>query len=120
MQIDLGGLGRFVTEPQRDDGCVDAGVQQRHRRGVAQGVRGDVLGCDRGAGRRGAGGVFGDQVCDRVAAQRPAGTGGKQRVVGPAATLGQPDPQDGHGLPGQRGSAIFTALSRTADVRAGA
>jgi hypothetical protein len=56
-----------VAEPQGDDGDVDACVQQVHRRGVTQGVRGDLLGLQGGAGPRGGGGVPGDQVLDGVA-----------------------------------------------------
>lgn len=43
VQVGVGRLDRFVPEPHGDDGGVDAGVQQAHRRGVAQGARGHVL-----------------------------------------------------------------------------
>ena len=42
VKVDHGGFGSFVAEPERDDGGVDAGLQQRHRAGVAQRMRGDV------------------------------------------------------------------------------
>ena len=42
MDVDVGRVDVFVSEPQRDDGGVDPGVQQSHGGGVAQRVRGDV------------------------------------------------------------------------------
>ena len=42
----------------------------------------DRLGRERRAGRGGGGGVFGEAVLERVAAERTAGAGGEQRVVG--------------------------------------
>src|SRR6266545_7372955 len=39
VQVDLRGGRRLVAEPESDDGGVDAGVQQAHRRGVPQDVR---------------------------------------------------------------------------------
>ena len=35
VEVDLRGLDRRVTEPERDARGVDPGVQQRHRAGVA-------------------------------------------------------------------------------------
>ncbi len=42
VEVDLGGVDLLVAEPERDDGGVDAGVQQPHGGGVAQRVRRDV------------------------------------------------------------------------------
>jgi hypothetical protein len=64
MQIDVGGHRALV--PQGNDGSVDAGVQQRHRRGMPQGVRGDLLRADRRAVARGGGAVFGDEPLNGV------------------------------------------------------
>src|SRR5690348_2918810 len=47
VQVDLGGLGVFVAEPQGDNRSVDAGFQQCHGGGVPERVRGDVLVLDR-------------------------------------------------------------------------
>ena len=47
VQVDPCGGRAFVAHPEGDDGDVDACVQQVHRRGVPQGVRGDVLGLQR-------------------------------------------------------------------------
>jgi hypothetical protein len=35
MDVDVGRVDAFVSEPQRDDGDVDPGVQQSHGSGVA-------------------------------------------------------------------------------------
>jgi hypothetical protein len=39
VDVDLGRFDLFVTEPERDHGGVDAGVQETHGGGVAQHVR---------------------------------------------------------------------------------
>ena len=82
-----------MTEPEGNGGIVDAGVQQCHRRSVAQSVRGDVLG---GEGRAGAGrgeDVLVEQVRDGVAAEASAlmrlgnngsSRRGRERSVDPA------------------------------------
>src|SRR5947207_2000666 len=49
MQVRLRRLDRFMTEPQRDHGAVDAGLQQFHRSAVAQHVRRHALGLQRRA-----------------------------------------------------------------------
>ena len=43
LQVDLGRIDAFMTEPERDDGGIDASVQQLHGRGVAQQVWCDFL-----------------------------------------------------------------------------
>ena len=43
VEIDLRGLDVRMAEPERDARGVDPGVQERHRAGVPQRVRGDVL-----------------------------------------------------------------------------
>ena len=52
VEVDLGGLDLLVAEPERDDGGVDAGVQERHRGGVPQHVRRDRLVVQRRAALR--------------------------------------------------------------------
>ena len=39
VEVDLGGLGRLVAEPQCDDSVVDAVAKEIDRRGVPQDVR---------------------------------------------------------------------------------
>ena len=43
MKIHLRGLDLFMAQPKRDNGRVDAGVQEPHRGGVTQDVRRDRL-----------------------------------------------------------------------------
>ena len=43
MEIDLGRIHRLMTEPHRNDGAVDAAMQQGHGGGVPQPMRGDVF-----------------------------------------------------------------------------
>ena len=65
MEIDLGRLDGFVTEPERDDGATDTFVQKLHRRGVAQTVGAHMLALE---GRTALGrqsDVFLDDALDR-------------------------------------------------------
>lgn len=59
VEVGVGAGGVLVTEPERDDGDVDSGVEQVHRGGVPQGVHGDVLVGQARAGVGGRGEVFG-------------------------------------------------------------
>jgi len=107
----------LVSEPQRDHGGVDAGVQEPHRGGVAQDVWRDRLGGQR---RAALGGMLCDPAGERFAAQRRAGAGREQRLGGRAAAFGQPRAQDRRRLFGQRGDALLAALADGGGVRAGA
>lgn len=57
---------------------------------------------------------------DRVTAKRAAAMGGEQRRAGIVSLLGQPVPQDGDGVAGQRDGPVLAALAVAGDVRAGA
>ena len=117
MDVDVGRVGVFVSEPQRDDGCVDAGVQQSHGGGVAQRVRGDVLVSERGTGGRGGGYVCREPLSERVSAERSAGPRRKHRGVRWTGALDEPRPQGrGHRL-GKRRDPLLAAFPQTADVR---
>src|SRR5216684_9355709 len=83
-------------------------------------VRGDVLARDGRAGCRGGDGVLGDEAPDGAAADLPAAVGGEQRVVGSAAALLHPDPENCCGLLAQRGGAVFAALPGAVEVSPGA
>jgi integrase len=61
--------------------------------------------------------VFADELLDRVPGQRSPGSGGKQWVGPGAGVFGEPDPQCGDGLSGQRGGPVLAALAVAADVR---
>jgi len=43
VDVDLGGFDGFVTEPERDDGGVDSGLEESHGAGVAEHVGSDGL-----------------------------------------------------------------------------
>lgn len=43
VEIGVCGLDGFASQPRRDDRLLDAGVEQVHRRRVAQAVEGDVV-----------------------------------------------------------------------------
>jgi len=43
VQVDLGGLDRFVPKPQRDDGAVDSRLQEFHGGTVPEDLRRDTL-----------------------------------------------------------------------------
>jgi hypothetical protein len=116
VQVDLGGLDADVSEPERDDAGVDAGVQQPHRGGVSQHVRGDRLAAQGWAGCCGVVGVVRDAVLDGVAAQWSTATGGEQRIAGLAVVLVEPVPEDGDRAAGEWGDpvlAAFPALCRS-------
>jgi hypothetical protein len=95
-------------------------VQQPHRGGVPQRVRGDRLAAQGRAGGDGLGDVVGDAVLDRVAAERPAPASREQRVGGFTVLLVEPVAQDGDGGRGERGDPVLAALAVAGDVRAGA
>jgi len=118
LQVDRGGLNLFVAEPEGDDGGVDAGVEELHRGGVSQGVRGDPFVAKGGAvGCRG-GHVFGDEFLDGVAGELAAPTRGEQRGVGLAGLAGEPGVQGVDALFGQGGDPFLAALAVAADVGA--
>ena len=62
MDLDLGGLGVLVAEPERYDGGLDSGVEKCHRAGVAERVQGDGLDGDRLVTGGGSRNMFGYEV----------------------------------------------------------
>ena len=117
MDVDVGRVDLFVSEPQRDDRGVDAGVQQSHGSGVAQRVRGDVLLSERGTGGRGGGHVRREPLCERVSAERTAGSRWKDRGVRCAGTLDEPRPQDHDHRLCKRRDPLLSAFPLAIDVR---
>ena len=106
-----------MSEPQGDDGVIDPGVQQPHRRSVAQRVRGDGLVAERGAGAGRGSHVGGDALRQGVSAERSARPRGKNRRIRCAGALGKPGPQGrGHRL-GERRDPVLAAFSEAVDVR---
>ncbi len=118
MEVGLGGTDVGVSQPERDDGGVDAGLQQRHRAAVSQYVGVKLFAVERRASLCRGGGVDADALLDGVAAESPAGAGRKQRVVGSAGTLGEPGREDCLGRRGEWDRALFAAFAFAAEVRA--
>ena len=87
MLVNVCGLGRFVTEPERDRGDIDAFGPEEHGVGVAQGVRCGAFRRQRRAVDGCGGDVPGEDRADGVAAERPALPGGEQRLVGLAVRV---------------------------------
>ena len=101
----------FVTEPQRDDGGVDPGVQQPHGGGVPQDVGCDVLVHEGRAGRCRSGSVNGHALSDGVEAERSTPVGWEQRILAVADSFGHPVAQHRGRGGGERGDAVFAALA---------
>src|SRR6266571_6411541 len=87
---------------------------------MAQHMRRDALGVQRGAAEGGPGGMPGDEASDCAAADRGAAPGGEQRVAGTAAAFFHPGGEHRRGLLAQRGAAALTALAVAAEMSAGA
>ena len=66
MDIDLRRLDRFMSEPERNDGLIDAMVEQLHGCTVAQGMWAYPLTGQAWAGARGGQTVFADQMFQGV------------------------------------------------------
>ncbi|MGH7425044.1 MAG: recombinase zinc beta ribbon domain-containing protein [Candidatus Methylomirabilales bacterium] len=63
----------------------------------------------------------GEQACQSLGGRRLDAAGSREhRVAGSAASLVQPDPQDGNGVGPQRRAALLPALAEAAHVRSGA
>jgi hypothetical protein len=109
-----------MSEPQGDDGRVDAGVEQRHRAAVPEDVGVDSFAFERCAsGGRGCD-VGRDAALDGIAAEPAACAGREQRVLRCAAALGDPDGKDCFGFLGQRNSPVFAAFAFDLNAAAGA
>jgi hypothetical protein len=80
MEIHLRRLHRFVTEPERNDGAIDAVAEELHRGRVSQHVRAHPFSFQGRAPSRGGLYVSSDEPFDRVAAEPNAARGRKERV----------------------------------------
>ena len=102
VQVDVGGTEVGVTEPEGDDGGVDPGLQQRHGAAVTQHVGWSSLRPERGTSSVRRWRVQADEALRRRRAEPSSGAGREQRVVGPTAPFGEPDPEHGLGGRGER------------------
>lgn len=107
-----------MSEPQGDDRDVDAGLEQRHRRGVPQHVRGDVLGRERRAAIPGGCDVEGDASLNGVGAEPAPGAGREQRISSEPGAFACPGAQHGDGVGGKGHDSLLAALAGAGQVRA--
>ena len=120
VQVDLGGVDAFVAEPKRDNAGVDTGVQEPHGGGVSQHVDGDGLALQRRAFGGRLGGVVGEAVFDRVAAEQRAAAGRKQRIGVLTGLVVEPAAKHGDGAGSERGDPVFASFAVAGDVGADA
>jgi len=120
VEVDLGGVDPFVSEPEGDHGGVDAGVEELHRGGVAECVERDLLGDEARASLRCGAGVFGEAVFDEsVAAELFAAGGREEWGFGLPGAFGEPDAQDGGCGGGQGRDPLFASFAAAGEVCAG-
>jgi len=80
-------------------------------------MRGDLLVCQRRAALARGRGILGNEEGYGVAGERHAPGAGEQGVGRPAPRLGQPGPQYGDGLTGERRDTFLAALAMAPDMR---
>lgn len=111
------GFHAFMTQPKRDQGRIHTCLQELHGAGVTQYVRRDLpVGQRRAVCARGRS-MLADDGAYGGARKRGAPRTGEEGVGRLAARLGQPGPQDGDGLVGQRRDAFLPALTAATDMR---
>jgi hypothetical protein len=117
MQIDLGGLDRFVSKPESNHGTVDPILEEVHCRGVSKRVWAYVLPLEGLAFFGSDGDVFLHQAFNGIAAELSASDAGKKRLVRPAMAFPHPGFQDLYGFWTERRASMFSALAQTVDMR---
>ena len=90
MQIDLGGLDRFMSEPESNYGAIYAVLEKVHGSGMSKRVRAHVLPPEGLAFVCSNGDVFLHQAFNGIAAELSASDAGKERIVGAALALPHP------------------------------
>ena len=118
LHVDLGGLDRFVAEPECDHRTIHVGLQELHGRGMAQPVDGYSSMFQRRTSRRGPDAVFVQQVLNAMDSQPFALGVGKEHVPVAAWRLPQPVLQHGAGRFGQRRAPCLASLADDAQVSA--
>jgi hypothetical protein len=120
VEINLRCVHSFMSEPQRDDGTINAALQQVHRGAVSQDVWSDALGFQRRTVLACRSHMLGEHVLNSVPAQRFATHIWKERPrragrFAHAATHGACR----HRFLAQGNAARFAALADAAHMRAG-
>ena len=116
MQVNLGRLDRFVTEPQCGHGAVDAVLQQFHRHRVSEHMRCHAFLPQRRAGGPRHGQTLGHHLGQPVVAERAAAVVREDRPAGFGGQLVQPRPQRHEGVLAQRRAALLAALALAAQM----
>lgn len=116
MEVDLGGLEVRVTEPERDARGVDPGVQKRHRAGVPQGVRSDVLPGQARAVLGCGAGVSGDELAGGGSRELLSGAGREQRGSRDGRELSDPCGQERDGVLLQRDDALLASFAEAFEL----
>jgi len=120
VQVDLGGLDRLVSEPERDHRAVDAGLEELHRSGVPKDVRRDPLTVERGASLRRGRHMASQQALYGVWAESAAMDVGEQLRRAAQSCLLEPGRERMARLTGERSASLLAALAEAADMGAGA
>jgi integrase/recombinase XerD len=117
--IDLRGLHRLMSEPQRKNRTIHTRLQKIHCRGVPQAVNSDAPFLQRGTdfGCRHA--MLGQQILHAVEAETFALGAGKEHVALTPLRFSKPGFQHGECGLGKRCAAFFAALADHAQVSAG-
>ena len=118
MEIDLGRLDGFVTEPEGDDGATDTFAQKFHRRSVPQTVRGHILPVERRTEFGRQCDVLPDDALYRITAETAISVADEQRPVDGVGPLVEPSAEYGHGVCPERCRAILAPLAAAPDVSA--
>jgi len=105
-----------MSQPERDDGTINASLEQSECHGVAKQVDCDSFSFERGADAGGVRRVLGEHVLDAVDTQPPAFHVRKEQSSIAARWLTEPGLSTPQPWLCQRGAAFFSALSDHANV----
>ena len=111
VEIDLRRLDRLVPEQHGNHGGLHAGLEEFHRRGVAQHVRGHALVLERRADPASLFDVLGQQIVNAIGTQASTTRAGKDDRSIVVGDFAQPSLHDSGRLPGQRCRAFLATLA---------
>jgi len=116
VEVDLRRLDALMAEPKRNDGSINAGLEQVHGRGMAQYVRGDVLAREARTGPRGGLGMLVHESLDGITTEPGAALAGEDRIFRRAAEEREPGAERGGRLAGDGCNALLAAFTGAAEV----
>jgi len=117
VQVCLSRLNAFVSQPEGNDCCVDAMLEQVHGACVAENVRRDFFAAQRWAPRGCRGCIFGNQPLDCVGTEVSAADAREERIEAPSAPLAKPDAQHRDGLLRQWCRSLLATFATAAHMR---